>query len=1552
MDLTREWQCVWTLVLLVTLFTCVLSRNSAHRRRQGGCIQINDPPDHLTSDAATVSWTVNDHWWCPYYYTSTLSVYYKVASTDLCPRERLSLFGWTELTANYNQRSVNLSDLKPLTTYDVKVTISSHSRSIESRISFTTEAYAHAPGSIAFNSITNTEGKQVQWDPMSNANHFEAYEVQLVRDNLPETCINITNASNTTVTFHDATPCIRYVFRVRVRKSGQNVGPWQKKNITFYDLKVNARHEYLWSETAIVSWTLNWSCHYTYTWLVHYKVASTNLCPRDSREWTNITQNYYGRNQESAYLNGLRPLTAYEAKVTLSYQHGRRIESNTISFTTKTKTNAPGPIALNSITQPEGKQVHWGRVWLGYLDTFEAYEIQLLLNDRPVTCIEINEASNTTVTFHNALPCVRYVFRVRVRKRWKNVGRWQEKNITFHGLKVWANTTSSTKAEVSWLLVEQCNDSTGLFWRVLYRPVRRAACPDERPTDTEWRQTEDTALNYGQISNFKELRDLEPSTTYNIKVQLVRRDENIVSVVVPVTTFASEIGSLSAEWVHGTTIHLSWVYQVTEVCTYDSLQDLEWRGYYKVIDRDLCETLSPNESFHTIFPNRSMEFTGISPLNSYNVSLELVKTDYGGTEITLLQSAHVTIDSRESDRVTVEPSANETNSLLVQWLLAPTCLGTYRVLYQPFQYLACLHHPVSETRQIAMEGPQYQSSRPHRNVLIIQNLTNFATFQVTVEKIAGDGEVIASVSGKSTTRCDRPSAIASRFNVTGTTVSWYPITCENVRGMFEYYEVVLRRQHQENSTQRYEVYERENTTVSFHAALPFTDYKFAVRVWNTVGPSAWTETDFRWGSELVNSLSNSNGTTMGCLVAFALILGVACFIIYWKRRKQKLSTSVTATVATSSRIGGSQEYGVNYSHRNVAGREEITMRCVQQSELNDYGDDDDGDVDNRFNCDKNKQESSIYENVQPDDLRQPAIAIDRLADYMAEINSRGFMGFTEEFEMLQLDQTYLSDEAKKKEHQKKNRFLNILPYDHSRVKLNLRGRDPYSDYINASFINGYDAPSKYIAAQGPTTSSINDFWRMIWQYECKKVIMLTNIVEGKKKKCEQYWPGMTPCSFGEFRIVLQENQVTENYTIRRFNVEMAGVHRGVVQYHYTTWPDMGVPEQPSQLMNFIEVTREMEEGASKSPIVVHCSAGVGRTGTFITLDAMLDQMNAEGAVGIFNFIASMRRHRAKMVQVVEQYQFIYATLLEALTCGDTTIPKTDFVTRYRAMKSPSPDTGMTALQEEFELLRAYTVIPGKNEVTAATREENWEKNRYPDVVPPDRVRPYLMTEVEGSTNYINATYFPGKKSKNQYITTQSPLPNTVVDFWRLVVDYRVTRIVMLHGDTPDKTFAKYWPEDGDELICGPFVVTSTKEVVMPGIAERTLTVRKQTSKKQLQTVYQLQLECNPMEEDGPPSASDMIFMRNRLKSWPTQGHDSSPILVHCRDGVGMSATFCALLSILDRVDCSDDVEVYQVCKKLRAVRYEAISHLCQYQLLYDVLQEYLNSFEIYENCRG
>ncbi|XP_071496827.1 uncharacterized protein [Diadema antillarum] len=422
MDLTKDWRCVWTLVFLVTLFACVLSGDSGdltRKRRRAACIQhvqMNDQPEYLSSEtyrpiALKVSWTIFNNWQCRSTSGTWRTVHYKIASTDLCPRDRPS--EWTEIQSTYRnsyQRHAYLYNLKPHTTYNVKVTLHIGRGLRESNtISFTTKAKPYAPGTIALNSITNTEGKQIRWGPVSPGNGFEAYEVQLVRNNLPETCINITNASNTAVTFHDALPCVHYVFRVRVRKSGQNFGLWQKKNIAFYDLKVNARHGSLSSEGARVSWTINPSCHYTYhTSLVHYRVASTDLCPRDSREWTNTTQNHY-RNDQGSDLHGLRPLTAYEAKVTLWYQHGRRIESNTISFTTEPKSNAPGPIALNSITQPEGKQVHWARVWLG--NRFEAYEIQLLLNDRPVTCIEINEAGNTTVTFHNALLCVRYVFR-------------------------------------------------------------------------------------------------------------------------------------------------------------------------------------------------------------------------------------------------------------------------------------------------------------------------------------------------------------------------------------------------------------------------------------------------------------------------------------------------------------------------------------------------------------------------------------------------------------------------------------------------------------------------------------------------------------------------------------------------------------------------------------------------------------------------------------------------------------------------------------------------------------------------------------------------------------------------------------------------------------------------------------------------------------------------------------------------------------------------------------------------------------------------------------
>ncbi|XP_071489805.1 receptor-type tyrosine-protein phosphatase T-like [Diadema antillarum] len=241
--------------------------------------------------------------------------------------------------------------------------------------------------------------------------------------------------------------------------------------------------------------------------------------------------------------------------------------------------------------------------------------------------------------------------------------------------------------------------------------------------------------------------------------------------------------------------------------------------------------------------------------------------------------------------------------------------------------------------------------------------------------------------------------------------------------------------------------------------------------------------------------------------------------------------------------------------------------------------------------------------------------------------------------------------------------------------------EPHSQYINASFIDGFKGKRNYIAAQGPNSASIDDFWRMVWQYDCRKIVMLTKCVESGKRN---------------------------------------GSRRTVVQFHYTSWPDMGVPEYATPLVKFIRVIKEHKAGELE-PTIVHGSTGVGRTGTFITLDAMLDQAEEEGVVDIYSFVKNMREQRIKMVQVAEQYEFIFETLMETFTCGDTSITHDDFHQVYPSLSLPSPDTGASVLQEQFAHLDTHTVKPEDNDHQAAKDPANINKNRYQDKIPSERI---------------------------------------------------------------------------------------------------------------------------------------------------------------------------------------------------------------------------------------
>ncbi|XP_071375556.1 receptor-type tyrosine-protein phosphatase H-like isoform X3 [Centroberyx affinis] len=307
----------------------------------------------------------------------------------------------------------------------------------------------------------------------------------------------------------------------------------------------------------------------------------------------------------------------------------------------------------------------------------------------------------------------------------------------------------------------------------------------------------------------------------------------------------------------------------------------------------------------------------------------------------------------------------------------------------------------------------------------------------------------------------------------------------------------------------------------------------------------------------------------------------------------------------------------------------------------------------RRNRDFLSQNKNLHGGTKPSRSKSIPISVEKFPDHFRQMSADQNRGFSEEYESFMAvgtEQTRKTAEIP--DNKAKNRFTNVLPYDWSRVKLTSVNHSENSDYINANYMPGYNSNRQYIAAQGPLPSTVNDFWRMIWEQRVKGVVMVTNCTEGGRAKCEQYWPlDCTPCLFGELLVTVQSEQREPDWTLREFGVKnkQTSEERTVKHFHFTAWPDHGVPEGTEALIWFRGLVRQhIENEGDGAPTVVHCSAGVGRTGTIIALDVLLQQLEAERAVGIAAFVQKIRQSRPLMVQTESQYVFLHQCIMNSL----------------------------------------------------------------------------------------------------------------------------------------------------------------------------------------------------------------------------------------------------------------------------------------------------------------
>jgi len=236
---------------------------------------------------------------------------------------------------------------------------------------------------------------------------------------------------------------------------------------------------------------------------------------------------------------------------------------------------------------------------------------------------------------------------------------------------------------------------------------------------------------------------------------------------------------------------------------------------------------------------------------------------------------------------------------------------------------------------------------------------------------------------------------------------------------------------------------------------------------------------------------------------------------------------------------------------------------------------------------------------------------------------------------------------------KKNRYMNVRPIDATRVKLSHSGALG-GDYINANYVTGWHADPAYICTQGPIPGTIHDFWRMVWEESVGVIMMVTKEIEGGKMKCHKYWPdenGSIQC--GTLEVLYREYDTSDpDVDIRRVTLRSSifNESREVVTMQMKSWPDQGVPRTPATFLQLVHNMRDQQAQAAargqNGPIVVHCSAGIGRTGTLIAVDISMRRLLASGNIDMLSTVNHIRQQRAGAVQTIAQYHFCYQAMRE------------------------------------------------------------------------------------------------------------------------------------------------------------------------------------------------------------------------------------------------------------------------------------------------------------------
>uniref|UniRef100_A0A8W8NYK4 Receptor-type tyrosine-protein phosphatase mu n=1 Tax=Magallana gigas TaxID=29159 RepID=A0A8W8NYK4_MAGGI len=486
--------------------------------------------------------------------------------------------------------------------------------------------------------------------------------------------------------------------------------------------------------------------------------------------------------------------------------------------------------------------------------------------------------------------------------------------------------------------------------------------------------------------------------------------------------------------------------------------------------------------------------------------------------------------------------------------------------------------------------------------------------------------------------------------------------------------------------------------------------------------------------------------------------------------------------------------------------------------------------------------------------------------------------------------------------------------------LELGRREKNGDYINANFIKNTDGDAVYIASQRPKPKTVGDFWQMVWQENVFVISMVTNLKEGDKIKCKRYWPTSGDKNIRQF----------STHNLKLINRETQE-SRQITHLQYTSWPDHGTPN-PLELLSFYHyVSRAMEQHPEQK-LVVHCSAGIGRTGTFIALDALHRQGVKKGKINTVEYVHTMREDRMNMIQNTNQYKFLYHALYESFRTGCHVLRKDNFVQEMEAQMKSDKATNLSNFRTEFkepDSMRKYF-----DESEKQIGLQNLKLNMTDNVLPADKMRIILSSHVPGRETYYNAVPISTFTTKDCIIAGQYPVQGAGIDLIRLLVDQECSSLILTHplseiphsGSWFSGALFNYRVEFGPMTKLSADVNKNNVRIKPP-------------SSKGFHKVSMYEITAWNPTENLPQVLLDAV---KRIQLCELVDPERK-LTILSRDGATRCGEFCAVYNAIQQLQQDQEVDMLNIVRQLQSRRPEMISDLNGYLLCCQAVAEFIKS---------